>query len=402
MDLKEEALKLHKENKGKIELTSKVQVEDEEDLTLAYTPGVAEPCREIEKEEEKVYDYTAKGNLVAVVSDGTAVLGLGDIGPEASLPVMEGKAVLFKRFANVDAFPVCLDTKDPDEIVETVKRMEPTFGGVNLEDISAPRCIEVEDRLREELDIPVFHDDQHGTAIVVLAGLINAAKYASKDLAELEIVINGAGEAGLAIANILLEVGVGDIVLVDKCGAITPDTEGINWAQKEMAKRTNSSSVKGDLEDVIVGRDVFIGVSAPDLVSSEMVSSMAQNPIIFALANPVPEIKPPAAKEGGAKVIATGRSDYPNQVNNLLAFPGVFKGALKVRAAKITDKMKTTAAFAVADLIADQELKEDYIIPASFNEDVVNKVALAVAKEALESNLAKKEISPTELEQEFK
>ncbi|MBM7556438.1 NAD(P)-dependent malic enzyme [Halanaerobacter jeridensis] len=401
MNLKEEALKLHKENQGKIEVTSKVKVEDEKDLTLAYTPGVAEPCREIEEEEDKVYEYTAKGNLVAVVSDGTAVLGLGDIDPEASLPVMEGKAVLFKRFADVDAFPICLDTKDPDEIVETVKRMEPTFGGVNLEDISAPRCIEIEDRLREELDIPVFHDDQHGTAIVVLAGLINAAKYAEKDLDELEIVINGAGAAGLAITNLLLEVGVGDVVLVDKCGAITPETEGINWAQQEMAERTNKESQTGSLEEVIKDRDVFIGVSAPDLVSQEMVESMADDPIIFALANPVPEIKPPEAKKGGAKVVATGRSDYPNQVNNLLAFPGIFKGALKVRATKITDKMKTTAAFAVADLIADEELAEDYIIPASFNKQVVNKVALAVAKEAVASDLAKREISVLELEKEF-
>ena len=400
-NLKEEALKLHKDNKGKIEVTSKVKVEDETDLTLAYTPGVAEPCREIEKDEEKVYDYTAKGNLVAVVSDGTAVLGLGDIGPEASLPVMEGKAVLFKRFANVDAFPICLNTKDPDEIVETVKRLEPTFGGVNLEDISAPRCIEIEDRLKEELEIPVFHDDQHGTAIVVLAGLINAAKYSSKDLSELEIVINGAGAAGLAIANLLLEVGVKDIILVDKCGAITPDTEDISWAQAEMAELTNQAEETGSLEEVIVDKDVFIGVSAPDLLSTEMVSSMAKDPIIFALANPVPEIRPKAAKAGGAKVIATGRSDYPNQVNNLLAFPGVFKGALKVRARRITDKMKTTAAFAVADLIADEELAEDYIIPASFNQQVINKVALAVAKEAVVAGLAKREVSVADLEQEF-
>ncbi|MGM0501630.1 MAG: NAD(P)-dependent malic enzyme [Bacillota bacterium] len=400
-NLKEEALKLHKDNQGKIEVTSKVKVEDEKDLTLAYTPGVAEPCREIEKEEEKVYDYTAKGNLVAVVSDGTAVLGLGDIGPEASLPVMEGKAVLFKRFAGVDAFPICLDTKDPAEIVETVKLLEPTFGGINLEDISAPRCIEIEDRLKEEVEIPVFHDDQHGTAIVVLAGLINAAKYVDKNLEELKIVINGAGAAGLAIANLLLEVGVKDIILVDKCGAITPDTEGINWAQSEMAEKTNKEVKTGNLEEIIAGQDVFIGVSAPDLVSTAMVESMADDPIIFALANPVPEIRPEDAKAGGAKVVATGRSDYPNQVNNLLAFPGIFKGALKVRARKITDKMKTTAAYAVADLIADTELAEDYIIPASFNRQVANKVALAVAKEAKEAGLAKRDVSLTELEQEF-
>jgi malate dehydrogenase (oxaloacetate-decarboxylating) len=402
MNLKEEALKLHKENKGKIEVTSKVKVEEEKDLTLAYTPGVAEPCREIEQDQEKVYDYTAKGNLVAVVSDGTAVLGLGDIGPEASMPVMEGKAVLFKRFANVDAFPICLNTKDPDEIVETVERLEPTFGGVNLEDISAPRCIEIEDRLKEELEIPVFHDDQHGTAIVVLAGLINAAKYVDKDLKEQKIVINGAGAAGLSIANLLLEVGVEDIILVDKCGAITSETEGINWAQAEMAERTNKENKSGSLEEVIVDRDVFIGVSAPDLLSAEMVETMAEDPTIFALANPVPEIRPEEAKAGGAKVVATGRSDYPNQVNNLLAFPGIFKGALKVRAKRITDKMKTTAAFAVADLIADGELAADYIIPESFNRQVVNKVALAVAQEAVESDLTRREVSVSELENEFK
>ena len=402
MNLKEEALQLHKENQGKIEVTSKVKVEDEKDLTLAYTPGVAEPCREIEKDKDKVYEYTAKGNLVAVVSDGTAVLGLGDIGAEASLPVMEGKSLLFKRFADVDAFPICLDTKEPDEIVETVKRLEPTFGGVNLEDISSPRCIEIEDRLREELDVPVFHDDQHGTAIVVLAGLINAAKYVDKELSDLEIVINGAGAAGLAIANLLLEVGVGDIILVDRSGAITSDSEGLNWAKEEMAARTNQAEQSGELEDVIVDSDVFIGVSVPDLVSAEMVETMADDPIVFALANPVPEIKPPAAKKGGAKVTATGRSDYANQVNNLLAFPGVFRGALKVRAKKITDKMKSTAAFAIADLIPDEELAADYIIPDSFNEKVVNKVALAVAKEAVESDLAKMEISVAELEEEFK
>ncbi|AGB41149.1 malic enzyme [Halobacteroides halobius DSM 5150] len=402
MSKQDQALKLHQEHQGKIKVESKFKIETKEDLSLAYTPGVAKPCQEIEQDHKKVYDYTAKGNLVAVVSDGTAVLGLGDIGPAASLPVMEGKAVLFKEFAGVDAFPICLNTTDPDEIVETVIRMAPTFGGVNLEDISAPRCIEIEEALKEELDIPVFHDDQHGTAIVVLAGLINGAKYVAKELTDLNVVINGAGAAGLAIANLLLEVGIENITLVDKFGALAPGVEEMNWAQAELATKTNPDQKTGELAKIMKGQDVFIGVSAPNLLNQKMVASMAADPIIFALANPTPEIDPNLAKQAGAKVVATGRSDYPNQVNNLLAFPGVFKGALAVQAKEITNQMKISASYAVADLISEEELASDYIIPAPFNEQVVNRVALEVAQEAMKSNLAKKEVEIDKLKKLFK
>ncbi|GAB6098532.1 NADP-dependent malic enzyme [Halanaerocella petrolearia] len=401
MSLTDEALKLHLKNQGKLEVNSKVKVENKEDLTLAYTPGVAEPCREIAQDQEKVYDYTAKGNMVAVVSDGTAVLGLGDIGAEASLPVMEGKALLFKEFAGVDAFPICLNTTDTEEIVETVARMAPSFGGVNLEDISAPRCLEIERELKKRTDLPIFHDDQHGTAIVVLAGLINGAKNVGKELTNLKVVINGAGAAGLAITNLLLEVGIEDITLVDKFGALAPGVEEMNWAQTELATRTNPEQIQGDLEEIIVDKDVFVGVSAPNLLDKEMVASMAQDPILFALANPTPEIEPSLAKEAGARVIATGRSDYPNQINNLLAFPGIFKGALEVQAKDITDKMKIAASKAIADLVSEEELSADYIIPDPFDEEVVNRVALEVAQEAVQTDLAKRNVSIEELKNKF-
>lgn len=393
MSLEEEALKLHAENKGKIEVNSKVDIEEQKDLSLAYTPGVAKPCAEIADDKQKVYEYTAKENLIAVVTDGTAVLGLGDIGPEASLPVMEGKSILFKKFGGLDAFPLCLDTTDPDEIVETVTRLAPTFGGINLEDISAPRCIEVEQKLKEQVDIPVFHDDQHGTAIVVLAGLINAARLVEKEIKELSVVINGAGAAGMAIARLLLEFGLEDIILVDKFGILAPGIEEMNWAQAELAAQTNQAKLTGGLAEAVKGRDVFIGVSAPNLLSQEMVQSMAEDPIVFALANPVPEIDPDQAKEAGAKVVATGRSDHPNQVNNLLAFPGILKGAMGVDATAITDQMKLAASFALADLIDAEERAADYIIPDPFDERVVNEVAFAVAKEAITAGLIRREIT---------
>ncbi len=389
MDYNALALKMHEENKGKISVTSKVTVKTRDDLSTAYTPGVAEPCRKIRDNKEEVYRYTAKGNLVAVVSDGTAVLGLGDIGPEAAMPVMEGKAILFKEFAGIDAFPICLDTKDPDEIVETVKRLAPTFGGINLEDISAPRCFEIERRLKEELDIPVFHDDQHGTAIVVSAGLTNALRLVGKTFSDAKVVINGAGSAGISICKLLLELGIGDVILVDRQGALAVGEEWMNPAQKEMAEKTNKEQLHGDLKTAMVGRDVFIGVSAPNVVSAEMVSTMANDAIVFAMANPTPEIMPDEAKKGGARVVATGRSDFPNQINNVLVFPGIFKGALEARATDITEDMKIAAVKAIADIITPEELNEDYIIPGAFDERVANGVAEAVAKTAVETGVSK-------------
>ena len=362
MNYNEMALKMHEEHKGKISVTSKVAVKTRDDLSTAYTPGVAEPCRKIRDDKSEVYRYTAKGNLVAVVSDGTAVLGLGDIGPEAAMPVMEGKSILFKEFAGIDAFPICLDTKDTDEIVETVKRLAPTFGGINLEDISAPRCFEIERRLKEELDIPVFHDDQHGTAIVVSAGLTNALKYVGKEFSEAKVVINGAGSAGISICKLLLELGVGDIVLVDRNGILAVGEEWMNPAQKEMAEKTNKEQIHGDLKTAMQGRDVFVGVSAPNIVTAEMVSTMAKDAVVFAMANPTPEIMPDEAKKGGAKVVATGRSDFPNQINNVLVFPGIFRGALDARATDITEEMKIAAVKAIADIIKPEELTEDYIM----------------------------------------
>ena len=385
----ERSLELHKKNHGKVEVISKVKVENREDLSLAYTPGVAEPCRKIHANPDDVYKYTAKGNLVAVVSDGTAVLGLGDIGPLAGMPVMEGKSILFKEFANVDAFPICLDTKDVDEIVETVKRIAPCFGGINLEDISAPRCFEVEARLKKELDIPVFHDDQHGTAIVVCAGLINALKVVGKKMEDIRVVINGAGSAGISICKLILQFGVGDVVLVDRQGALCPGEEWMNPAQKAMAEVTNKDHQRGLLAEIIKDKDVFIGVSAPNLVTAEMVKTMAKDPIIFAMANPTPEIMPDVAKAGGARVVATGRSDFPNQINNVLVFPGIFRGALDVRATDITEEMKLAASRAIASLITPEELNEEYIIPSPFDKRVCSVVAKEVGRVAREQGIAK-------------
>ncbi|WP_252224615.1 malic enzyme-like NAD(P)-binding protein [Clostridium sp. ZBS2] len=389
MDYSKMALEMHEINKGKVSVKSKVTIKTREDLSVAYTPGVAEPCRKIRDNKEDVYRYTAKGNLVAVVSDGTAVLGLGDIGPEAAMPVMEGKAILFKEFAGIDAFPICLDTKDPDEIVETVKRIAPTFGGINLEDISAPRCFEIEKRLKEELDIPVFHDDQHGTAIVVSAGVLNALKVVGKKISEVKVVINGAGSAGISICKLLLQLGVGDVVLVDLKGALAPGEEWMNKAQKEMAEVTNKQKQRGDLKEIIKDKDVFIGVSAPNILSAEMVSTMAKDSIVFAMANPIPEIMPDEAKKGNVRVIATGRSDFPNQINNLLVFPGIFKGALDARATDITEEMKIAAVKAIAGIIKDEELNEEYIIPDAFDTRVVKEVSNAVAKKAREIGVSK-------------
>ena len=386
----ERSLELHEKNHGKIEVISKVKVENKDELSLAYTPGVAEPCRKIHANHNDVYKYTSKGNLVAVVSDGTAVLGLGDIGPLAGMPVMEGKSILFKQFANIDAFPICLDTKDVDEIVETVKRIAPCFGGINLEDISAPRCFEIESRLKKELDIPVFHDDQHGTAIVVCAGLINALKVVGKEMKDARVVINGAGSAGISICKLILQFGIGDIVLVDRQGALCPGEEWMNSAQKAMAEVTNKNHQRGPLKEIIKDKDIFIGVSAPNLVTAEMVKTMAKDPIIFAMANPTPEIMPDVAKEGGAKVVATGRSDFPNQINNVLVFPGIFRGALDVKATDITEEMKLAASRAIASLITPEELNENYIIPSPFDKRVCEVVAKEVGRVAKEQGIAKK------------
>ena len=390
MDYNKLAIEMHKKYQGKISVESKVEVATKDDLSTAYTPGVAEPCREIHKNKELVYDYTSKGNMVAVVSDGTAVLGLGDIGPEASLPVMEGKAVLFKKFGNVDAFPICLDTKDVDEIVRTVQLMAPTFGGINLEDIAAPRCFEIERRLKEVLDIPVFHDDQHGTAIVVLAGMINALKLAKKNIADVEVVINGAGSAGIAIAKLLLSVGVKNIILCDREGALYVGMPGMNDAKAAMTEVTNKNNEKGSLADVLKNKDVFIGVSAPNVVTADEIKTMNDKSIVFAMANPVPEIMPEEAKKGGAFIIGTGRSDFPNQVNNVLAFPGIFRGALDVRASDINEEMKLAAAYAIAETLEDSELTLENIIPKAFDLRVGKRVASAVAKAAVDSGIARK------------
>ncbi|WP_394884550.1 NAD(P)-dependent malic enzyme [Clostridium butyricum] len=390
MNYFEESLKLHEKNIGKIQVVSKVHVETRDDLSLAYTPGVAEPCKKIYENEENVYKYTSKGNLVAVVTDGSAVLGLGDIGPKAGLPVMEGKAVLFKEFADVDAFPICLDTKNVDEIVQTVKMIAPGFGGINLEDIGAPRCFEVEKRLKEELDIPVFHDDQHGTAIVVLAGVINALKVVEKKIEDIKVVINGAGAAGTAIAKLLISSGVKNLIACDKVGILYRGIENVDDAKKELAKESNPDNIKGTLADALVGADVFIGVSAPGIVSKDMVKSMNKDAILFAMANPTPEIMPDKAKEAGAKVIGTGRSDFPNQINNVLAFPGIFKGALEVRAKEINEEMKIAAAYAIAEYIKDEELNENNVLPSALDKNVARKVSQAIAKAAIESGVSRK------------
>lgn len=389
MDLQKEALRLHEEWRGKIEVTSKVPVSSKFDLSTAYTPGVAEPCKYIHKNTEDVYKYTAKHNMVAIVTDGTAVLGLGDIGPHAALPVMEGKAVLFKEFGNVDAFPICLDSKDVDEIVSAVKMMAPTFGGINLEDISAPRCVLIENRLKEELDIPIFHDDQHGTAVVVVAGLINALKVTGKKIDEIKVVLSGAGAAGSAIIKMLIGFGVKNIIACNRKGILSANNNYENWLHNEIASYTNPEKKEGTLADAMKGSDVFIGVSAKGLVTEEMVRSMNPDPIVFAMANPDPEIDPDAAKKAGAKVIGTGRSDYPNQINNVLAFPGIFRGALDARASDINTEMKLAAAYAIASLISDEELKEDYIIVPAFDERVGDAVSKAVYKAAVDSGVSR-------------
>lgn len=378
MTTNEKALFFHEEWNGKIITQSKCEVKSREDLALAYTPGVAEPCKVIANDPEAAYKYTLKANTVAVVSDGSAVLGLGNIGPYAAMPVMEGKSVLFREFGGVNAFPICLDTQDTEEIIETVIRMAPTFGGINLEDISAPRCFEIEKRLNEALDIPVFHDDQHGTAIVVLAGIINALKLIGKEKETCKIVINGSGAAGIAIAKILLSYGFVHIVLCDSKGIIHKDNENLNWIKKEMAEITNPEGLKGTLKEALTGADIFIGVSAPNSVTPEMVSSMARDSILFPMANPVPEIMPDLAKKAGARIIGTGRSDFPNQINNVLAFPGIFKGALEGRATEITEDMKLAAAKAIASLISEDELNEDNIIPQPFDPRVAQAVCEAV------------------------
>ena len=391
---------MHRIHKGKLESKSKVPVRNAHDLSLAYSPGVAEPCKDIYEKPETVYDYTMKGNMVAVVSDGTAVLGLGNIGPEAALPVMEGKAVLFKSFAGVDAFPICLNTTDVDKIVETVKLLEPTFGGVNLEDIAAPNCFVIEERLKREANIPIFHDDQHGTAIVTVAGLVNALKLIGKKITEIKVVASGAGAAGIAIIKLLYSYGVRDIIMCDTKGAIYEGRpHGMNSVKAEVAKFTNRDNQQGSLADVIKGADVFIGVSVAGALTKEMVASMNQDSIIFAMANPDPEIMPEEAKAAGAKVVGTGRSDFPNQVNNVLAFPGIFRGALDVRATHINEKMKVAAVEAIAGLINEDELHADYVIPAPFDPRVAPNVAAAVAKAAMETGVARLKVDPEDVKE---
>lgn len=378
MSIDEKAVFLHKQWNGKIKTCAKAPVKSREDLAIAYTPGVAAPCRIIAEDKEAVYTYTLKANTVAVVSDGSAVLGLGNIGPEAAMPVMEGKCVLFKEFGDINAFPICLSTQDPDEIVAAVKAIAPTFGGINLEDISAPRCFEIEERLKKELNIPVFHDDQHGTAIVVLAGIINGLKVVGKDKEDCQVVVNGAGSAGIAITKLLLRYGFKHVTMCDREGIIGKDYPNLNWMQKEMTEVTNLENKKGSLADALVGADIFVGVSAPNIVSAEMVASMNRDAIIFAMANPTPEIMPDGAKAAGAKVVGTGRSDFPNQVNNVVAFPGIFKGALEGRATQITEDMKLAAANALANLVDPDQLNEDFILPEAFDPRVAQVVSQAV------------------------
>ena len=395
MTLREDALEFHRKSRGKIAIQSKVPCRTREDLSLAYTPGVAEPCREIERDPELIYDYTSKGNLVAVVTDGTAVLGLGDIGARAAMPVMEGKAILFKEFADVDAFPICIDSKDPSVVVEVTKRISTVFGGINLEDISAPRCFEIEDRLKRELDIPIFHDDQHGTAVVTAAALINALTIVGKGFDEVRVVTSGAGAAGVAVSNFLMSFGVEDLILCDRKGVVHEGRGDLNPSKMEMAKITNPAGVTGSLASALEGADVFVGVSAPGIVSEEMVRSMAEGPIVFAMANPVPEIMPDLARDAGARVVATGRSDFPNQVNNALGFPGIFRGALDVRAREINQEMNMAAARAIAELA--EPVSADRIIPSPFDRRVVPKVAEAVARAAIESGVARLEVDPGEV-----
>ncbi|HHU78488.1 MAG: NAD(P)-dependent malic enzyme [Caldicoprobacterales bacterium] len=389
MNYGQKALALHEKAKGKIEVRSKVPVNNRDDLSTAYTPGVAEPCRQIHKNPEDVYRYTSRGNMVAVVSDGTAVLGLGDIGPLAAMPVMEGKAVLFKSFANVDAFPVCLDTKDVDEIVRTVEILAPSFGGINLEDIAAPRCYKIEEELKKRLDIPVFHDDQHGTAVVCSAAVINGMKILKKNIEDIKVVINGIGSAGSAIARLLLHLGVKRMVLCDRHGILYPGNPVNDFMQEDLAAKTNPEGTKGSLADAMRGADVFIGVSAPNIVTEEMICSMNEDSLVLAMANPDPEIDPVLAKKAGARIVGTGRSDYPNQVNNVLAFPGIFRGALDVRASDINEEMKIAAAYAIASVIPDDELNENNILPGALDERVAPAVASAVAEAARKSGVAR-------------
>ena len=389
MDYAKESLRLHKEWKGKIEVVTRVPAENKEDLSLAYTPGVAQPCLEIQKDINKSYELTRRWNMCLVVTDGSAILGLGNIGPEAGMPVMEGKCALFKAFGDVDAFPLCIKSNDVDEIVNTIYLISGSFGGINLEDISAPRCFEIEKKLKEKCDIPVFHDDQHGTAIVVAAGLTNALRYVHKEFSEAKVVINGAGSAGISICRLLLALGIGDVILVDRNGILAPGEEWMNPAQKEMAEITNKERLHGDLKTVMKGRDIFVGVSAPNIVTAEMVSTMADDAIVFAMANPTPEIMPDEAKKGGAKVVATGRSDFPNQINNVLVFPGVFRGAFDVRASDINEEMKIAASKAIAALISDEELSADNIIPKAFDKRVGPAVAKAVAEASKRTGVAR-------------
>ena len=388
IDYAAESLRIHEQFKGKLTVKSRVAIQDKEDLSIAYTPGVAEPCKKIHDNKQDVYKYTIKGHTVAVVSDGTAVLGLGDIGPEAAMPVMEGKSLLFKEFGDVDAFPICLDTKEPAEIIKTVKYISPTFGGINLEDISSPRCFEIEETLKEELDIPVFHDDQHGTAIVVTAGIINSLKIVKKEWKDLKIVVAGAGAAGLSVCKLLMHFGPDDIILTNRKGAVYEGRPDLNPVVAKMAKITNKHKKQGTLADVLVGADIFIGVSGANLVTSEMIKTMNKDAIVFALANPIPEIMPEDAFEGGARIVATGRSDFPNQINNVLVFPGLFRGALMVRSKKIVDDMKVAAARALASLVSDRELNEKYIIPEVFDKRCAKVVAEEVATVAEYLDLA--------------
>ncbi len=389
MDYAKESLRLHKEWKGKIEVVTRVPAENKEDLSLAYTPGVAQPCLEIQKDINKSYELTRRWNMCLVVTDGSAILGLGNIGPEAGMPVMEGKCALFKAFGDVDAFPLCIKSNDVDEIVNTIYLISGSFGGINLEDISAPRCFEIEKKLKEKCDIPVLHDDQHGTAIVVAAGLTNALRYVHKEFSEAKVVINGAGSAGISICRLLLALGIGDVILVDRNGILAPGEEWMNPAQKEMAEITNKERLHGDLKTAMKGRDIFVGVSAPNIVTAEMVSTMADDAIVFAMANPTPEIMPDEAKKGGAKVVATGRSDFPNQINNVLVFPGVFRGAFDVRASDINEEMKIAASKAIAALISDEELSADNIIPKAFDKRVGPAVAKAVAEASKRTGVAR-------------
>ncbi|NFD75801.1 NADP-dependent malic enzyme [Clostridium botulinum] len=389
MDIKEKSLMVHKKFKGKLSIEGKIQVKNKEDLSIAYTPGVAEPCVKINEDKSLVYEYTMKGNTVAVVTNGTAVLGLGDIGPYAGLPVMEGKSLLFKEFADIDSFPICIDSKDPEEIIKTVKLIAPGFGGINLEDIKAPECFYIEKKLKEELDIPVFHDDQHGTAIVVLAGMYNALRLVGKKLEEARIIINGAGSAGISICKLLLQAGAKNIIMCDKEGSLVKGNSNLNEAQKLIVEVTNKENEKGTLKDVIKGKDVFIGVSAPNILTEEMVTSMNKDSIVFAMANPTPEIMPDNAKKAGARVVATGRSDFPNQINNVLVFPGIFRGALDVRSKVINEEMKLAASKAIASLVQDNELNEEYIIPGAFDKRVAEVVAEEVKKVALKMGLSK-------------